>query len=83
MYYLHTKDGAADVLGLKSVSQLRRYIKRAEKLGLKPSKKKWGIEYFDVDVLKNPHKYTEEKEEHKELEIAPYAKRKIQLTLPF
>ena len=55
-HFVYTKEGAAEALGLKKMSSISRYIKKATTLGVKPSKNIGGSEYFDIDLLKNPPK---------------------------
>jgi hypothetical protein len=59
-HYIHTREGVAEALRLKSNRQLPRYIKKAKELGLENiSKILGGIEYFDPNMLKNPELYTD------------------------
>lgn len=53
-HYIYTKEGAVKALGLNEVGKLNYYIKKAKKVGDEPSKIIGGIEYFDIDILKNP-----------------------------
>jgi hypothetical protein len=50
-YYLHTEAAAAEMLGLRTVSELTYYKNRALKNGEQASAVKGGIEYFDIAVL--------------------------------
>lgn len=60
-HFIYTREGVAEALGLKKMSSINRYIKKAKKLGVKPSKNIGGIEYFDIDLLKNPPKQKNKK----------------------
>ena len=50
-HYVFTKEGAAQILGLKNIKQIERYRKKAIENGLIPSKTIGGLEMFDIDIL--------------------------------
>jgi len=52
-HFIYTREGAAQALGLRNVSGLSYYIKKAKAAGEEPSKIIGGVEYFDLDILEN------------------------------
>jgi hypothetical protein len=51
-HFIHTKEGAAIALGLRSVAEVNYYVKQAIKAGITScSKVICGTEYFDVELL--------------------------------
>lgn len=59
MHYLYTKEGVAEVLGLKDIRKVNRLVEKVKNLGINASKKKGGTEYFDIDALLNPKEFIE------------------------
>ena len=78
MHHLYTKEGVAEVLGLPDPSKVNRLIKRAEKLGLKPSITKMSTEYFDIDLLENPYWFIDEENKQQSDDMKVIIQRQIE-----
>jgi len=50
-HYIYTKEGVQFAMGLNHITEVNYYLKKAEKLGLKPSKVIGGVELYDIDIV--------------------------------
>jgi len=67
-HYIFTKEGAAEALNYKRVSQVEAPAKKAIKLGIEVYKVMGGIKYFDIDMLRYPENYVLKEEEFFDIE---------------